>query len=181
MTVRGRETTYKDRLFRSQLEARWAAFFDRCGWKWEYEPRELNYYIPDFILQFEFPTLVEVKPLDTFEEMIGFDAAKIINSGWEGEALLLGASQFSMASEEFQILGRLSWISNKELLLECNALGIECTECGQLSISTSENGDCCRVSGCQADRTARHWREANARFAQNWAKAGNDVRWKRCS
>ena len=31
-------TTYRGIRMRSRLEARWAAFFDRLGWEWEYEP-----------------------------------------------------------------------------------------------------------------------------------------------
>ena len=44
-------TKYADVLFRSRLEARWAAFFDLQAWKWEYEPVELNGWIPDFWLE----------------------------------------------------------------------------------------------------------------------------------
>lgn len=36
--------------FRSRLEARWAYIFDSMGWIWEYEPIDLNGYIPDFIV-----------------------------------------------------------------------------------------------------------------------------------
>lgn len=56
-------TTYAGVRFRSRLEARWAAFFDLVGWEWEYEPLDLNGYIPDFVLAFAKPLLVEVKPL----------------------------------------------------------------------------------------------------------------------
>lgn len=41
-------TLYNGVQFRSRLEARWAAFFDLCHWKWEYEPIDLNGWIPDF-------------------------------------------------------------------------------------------------------------------------------------
>jgi hypothetical protein len=52
--------------FRSRLEARWASIFTSLGWRWEYEPIDLNSYVPDFILLFERgPILVEVKPLGT--------------------------------------------------------------------------------------------------------------------
>lgn len=64
-------TEYQEVMFRSRLEARWAAFFDLAGWKWEYEPCDLKGWIPDF--RVEFPCshsecngshilLVEVKP-----------------------------------------------------------------------------------------------------------------------
>lgn len=63
-------TRYKDILFRSRLEARWASFFDLLGWKWEYEP-DLNIkgWIPDFILiGKEEDVLVEVKPFIELEQ-----------------------------------------------------------------------------------------------------------------
>jgi hypothetical protein len=41
-------TRYRDTEFRSRLEARWAAFADLAGWKWKYEPVDLNGWIPDF-------------------------------------------------------------------------------------------------------------------------------------
>lgn len=41
-------TRYKNALFRSRLEARWAAFADLAGWKWRYEPIDLQGWIPDF-------------------------------------------------------------------------------------------------------------------------------------
>lgn len=62
------ETEYKNTLFRSRLEARWAVFFDCMEIPWEYEPNVINAakagkYIPDFWL----PTceyFAEVKPVD---------------------------------------------------------------------------------------------------------------------
>lgn len=85
---------YQGQLFRSRLEARWASFFDSLGWVWEYEPLELNWYIPDFILRFHKPVLVEVKPeLDL--EALRKHTAKIARSGWDGEALIVGACLFS--------------------------------------------------------------------------------------
>ena len=59
----GIPTTYAGTQFRSRLESRWACFFDLVKWPWEYEPIELDGYIPDFVLPFEAgPLLVEVKP-----------------------------------------------------------------------------------------------------------------------
>ena len=43
-------TIYAGTRFRSRLEARWAAFFDLCKWRWEYEPPEEDGWIPDFLL-----------------------------------------------------------------------------------------------------------------------------------
>ena len=59
------ETHWRGYRFRSRLEARWAVFFDTCGYKWEYEPEGYRVgddaYLPDFLL----PTqgiLIEIKP-----------------------------------------------------------------------------------------------------------------------
>jgi hypothetical protein len=102
-------TTYGGVNFRSRLEARWAAFFDLLGWSWEYEPIDLKGYIPDFILGFERPLLVEVKPFlwrwDDIENAdVNAAREKIDRSGWAGASALLGA-QFRHATEHHVILG----------------------------------------------------------------------------
>jgi hypothetical protein len=58
-------TTYKDVQFRSRLEARWAAFFDLAGWRWEYEPTDHNGWTPDFALIGKRDIVkAEVKPIE---------------------------------------------------------------------------------------------------------------------
>jgi len=77
---RNHETKYKNVLFRSRLEARWAAFFDRVDWDWEYEPFDLLGWTPDFRVRFacshsecngEHSLLVEVKPFDRIDQFKG--------------------------------------------------------------------------------------------------------------
>lgn len=41
-------TLYEGTWFRSRLEARFAAWFDLLGWPWDYEPFDLDGWIPDF-------------------------------------------------------------------------------------------------------------------------------------
>ena len=53
MIIKAIETRYKGYRFRSRLEARWAVFFDACGYQWEYEPEGFHlpcgtHYLPDF-------------------------------------------------------------------------------------------------------------------------------------
>lgn len=53
MMIKAIETKYKGYRFRSRLEARWAVFFDACGYNWEYESEGYalpcgTYYLPDF-------------------------------------------------------------------------------------------------------------------------------------
>lgn len=49
--IKAIETRYAGHLFRSRLEARWAAWLDMFGVKWTYEPFDAAGYIPDFICQ----------------------------------------------------------------------------------------------------------------------------------
>lgn len=88
-------TKYKNIQFRSRLEATWASFFDKLHWKWEYEPFDLNGWIPDFVIKGKKnQILVEIKPIDQFD----LETAKKIyrasleykKTGKEFEILLLG-------------------------------------------------------------------------------------------
>ena len=48
--------------FRSRIEAQWAYIFEKLEWNWEYEPIDLEGYIPDFIIKFdEDEILIEIK------------------------------------------------------------------------------------------------------------------------
>ena len=92
--IYGDPTRYGGIQFRSRLEARWAAMFDLLDWRWSYEPCELSGYVPAFIIEFIRPLLVEVVPLlwttDAVEPCLEA-IAKVENSGWRDESLLVGA------------------------------------------------------------------------------------------
>lgn len=64
------QTTYKGIKFRSRTEARWAAFFENLGVRWNYEPEGFSLpsgrYLPDFFLP-DFDRWFEVKPDETDE------------------------------------------------------------------------------------------------------------------
>lgn len=66
--MRGIQTTYAGHTFRSRLEAKWAAFFDVVGIHWEYEPLDMDGWIPDFMLMGELPILVDIKPVQHHTE-----------------------------------------------------------------------------------------------------------------
>lgn len=88
----GIPTKYGFVNFRSRLEARWAAFFDLCGWSWTYEPFDLPGWIPDFELSGPAGScLVEVKPVRTIDEFqkVGVD---VFAANPEGSVLVLGVS-----------------------------------------------------------------------------------------
>lgn len=67
-------TRYNGIQFRSRLEAKWAAFFDGMGWRWEYEPLDLRGWIPDFALIGHKTTLVEVRPITNLTEPLAVQA-----------------------------------------------------------------------------------------------------------
>ena len=62
-TIAAIPTLYRGRMYRSRLEARWAAFFDRLGWTYEYEPFDLGKWSPDFMITEPFDALLEIKPI----------------------------------------------------------------------------------------------------------------------
>jgi hypothetical protein len=55
MGVTGIPTMYAGVRFRSRAEATWAAYFDRLGWTWDYEPVDCRGYIPDFLITIDVP------------------------------------------------------------------------------------------------------------------------------
>lgn len=75
-TIAAIPTLYRGRMYRSRLEARWAAFFDRLGWAYEYEPFDLGSWSPDFLLT-DMGVLVEVKPATEFDPDV---ARKVIGA-----------------------------------------------------------------------------------------------------
>jgi hypothetical protein len=85
-TMKSHPTRYKNTLFRSRLEARWAAWADIVGWEWEYEPVDLEGWTPDFRFRFpcghsECPTYhelyAEVKPYRSLSEFNGHQATQM--------------------------------------------------------------------------------------------------------
>lgn len=80
-TKKSRDTMYAGCLFRSRLEATWAAFFDVCGIKWVYEPFDLPGWSPDFLILDT--VFVEVKPFtvpddDTQRKIASADPKQIV-------------------------------------------------------------------------------------------------------
>ncbi len=87
--ISAKETTYNGCVFRSRLEATWAAFFDLIGWDWIYEPVDLEGWSPDFLIKGTQDILVEVKPITEFH----YDTCKKIDKTYpEGRVMLLGCS-----------------------------------------------------------------------------------------
>ena len=81
-------TEYGGTTFRSQLEARWAAYFDRRGISWEYEPARFAGWTPDFRLVLnDDEAYAEVKPVTEFPMDV---AQRMLNAGCDCDILILG-------------------------------------------------------------------------------------------
>ena len=81
-------TEYGGTTFRSQLEARWAAYFDRHGIAWVYEPAQFDGWTPDFRLVLgSVEAYAEVKPVSEFPMDV---AQRILNAGCGSDVLILG-------------------------------------------------------------------------------------------
>jgi hypothetical protein len=177
MEIKGIPTLYRGITFRSRLEAKWAAMFDRLEWRWEYEPIDLQGYIPDFVLKFHKDVLAEVKPAGTLTDCRQY-IPKIARSGWTGEALIFGSSlklnpnsfmgpTCCLYGQTFGPLGELSW-GEAELFL--------CRSCGKYSIYHTELCYRCLVNGCY-DGGSYISHVDFATIHTLWADAGEEVRY----
>lgn len=83
MKIKAHPTLYAGTMFRSRLEATWAAFFDLAGLPWAYEPVDFDGWTPDFAIWLERPIYVEVKPAPLKQSLTAIDAA-ILQSDFGG-------------------------------------------------------------------------------------------------
>lgn len=62
--IKSKPTVYNHTKYRSRLEARWAAFFDEIGWRYQYEPYNFKGWTPDFVIYGSDAReiLIEIKP-----------------------------------------------------------------------------------------------------------------------
>lgn len=180
MARRGIPTIHQFRRYRSLLEAKWASFFRSLGWQAEYEPFELDGYIPDFLLYGKpRPVLVEIKPvtdrpIDVAAEMSRAAADR------DEDLLILGVSplvvpRFTSAALDYQ----LGWIGERHngLITWGDALmGVWRGEPQVVGF--------CHADGDWRDRiTGRHDRCIGGLgepvdIGALWAKAANEVQWQ---
>lgn len=160
-------TLYNGIRFRSRLEARYAAFFDELGWPWNYEPFDLDGYIPDYIIDFEVgPVLFEVKG---FDEEIEAACLKIEFSGWQKEAVIAaGDVKHSAIGQILEPHPQVFVWSTAELFY--------CISCGSPSLRAAEGSWRCRACGAGKRGGNEHVGELDPTEA--WARAGNRVQWR---
>lgn len=86
----GIPTIYRGVQYRSRLEAKWAAMFDLLGWEHQYEPFDLDGWIPDFLIAGrQSPILVEIKPVVSLPNDV---VAEIGGQASDHEMMILGCS-----------------------------------------------------------------------------------------
>lgn len=171
-------TRYNGVTFRSRLEARWAAMFDLLGWKWDYEPLDLKGYIPDFILNWHRPMLVEVKPIiDWKDGQFSSAARKIEKSGWRYEAVVVGASLVDRTELGGVGIGRICQGGDPTTpkRVSNGAAIISCPDCGT---SFCDDVDLYHCRRCDEQRYGGHPPLFDVAAAESlWRKAGNLVQW----
>lgn len=184
VAIKAIPTEYSGQMFRSRLEAKWAAFFDRCGWQWAYEPQDFDGYIPDFRLSFRVPVLVEVKPLlwdegsESDEEILQAARTKIARSGVKGELLMLGTRILTERGTDDR-LGMMMDINPETD--EASPWGwvfaFRCEHCGNRSFASEDNSWHCRVKGCYDEYNGRnhlgHWDSD-----EDLRRASSEVQWR---
>lgn len=187
------ETTYRGYKFRSRLEAKWACVFDQLGWKWEYEPIDLDGYIPDFILNQDI--LIEIKPAMSYGETIPA-RRKIIASGWDGEAVIFGATT-NLESGERNSLFPYPGVANTQDRLGSTwvqASAIRCPHCNRTTIhriniwGRLDDNDhileclfCHRSYDDQKPWVIGRDPAIDPEFLRAWAHAHNQTKWARRS
>lgn len=125
--IKAIDTVYKGYRFRSRLEARWAVFFDTCGFKWVYEPQgyEINgvKYLPDFQLydvdrrfwaeeEKQKPFFVEVKG-----EMDGVSRRKIDNFSRFFPVYVVSNIPYALSLYDYLDTIYDTWYNDKDYML----------------------------------------------------------------
>jgi hypothetical protein len=172
-------TRYKGVQFRSRLEARWAAMFDLLEWRWEYEPFDLEGYIPDFALTPKAgPVLVEVKP-ELMAKDLYAAAPKLDRAGWhsanENDALIVGAS-WNVRGDSvmgYPLLGVIRQSHNSGPSW-CSAEWICCKYCGL----PSTYHYACVWSCLMCGAGGKVYDQPPENLQAMWVAAGNIVQWK---
>ena len=197
----GIPTKYKGVQFRSRTEAKWAAFFDLIGWKWDYEPFDLDGWIPDFYIHGEKPLLIEVKAEMTYSPLLEH-VPKIRAAKPQYDVLIVGAvpilediptnSCYNFAPS--RLVGPLLIATNKERVIkgvwsDCSGQNIQAsTEHEPLSFYEGHFTCRCTPPGLASHESHYTIKSFNidwpfehdvSGLTDSWAEACNEVQWKK--
>jgi hypothetical protein len=173
------KTQYNGVNFRSRLEAKWAAFFDLAGWRWEYEPAgEYGYWIPDFVVwgRDESPIPTEVKPIEWEGDGKAWRRQVVEYPGlakarqWKHEVLILGARPIGPCSCG---LGHaLGMIGRGNFFEPCCDLTWRVTPPYQFGLSAR------RISSEPCRFPDRYDEPDGEEMELTWREAGNRTQWR---
>lgn len=175
--VKALETRYAGTLFRSRLEARWAAFFDVLAWQWTYEPPVGRGYLPDFVIGGAAPLLIEVKPAASAQDYT--DALGKMTLGldnrWQHDALVVGLSPIAASLPGCCHLHPAAGELGRGRSFAVGAW-YRCPVCTGIAVAHPGGSFIGRRCGHQAAGTEVGGPAAAAVLAL-WAQATNRVRW----
>ena len=130
---------YKGLEFRTFLEAHWAAFFDLAGWKWSFNPKEIDEWRPDFLVTIpcghsecggDHTLVVSILAVDSLSQVQGHPSLKYsyevtdADGKWIADAGALFGKSPSISEWQMShgagggIENVLGWVSNANELLE---------------------------------------------------------------
>ena len=171
----GIPTTHAGTRFRSRLEARWAAFFDAIGWRWEYEPFDLAGYIPDFAILGPRPLLVEVKPALAVDDL---DAhiSKAETAADTRDVLLVGATPLLPSRSAPKAVAAGLLVKWHKGLTTAEGDWSWCNKCDQIGVWHTDDG---RVNPCgHDDPRAPRITRGRGHVERVWPDARNRTQWK---
>ena len=175
------QTLYKNRLYRSRLEAKWACFFDLFNWQYEYEPFDLNGWSPDFLLKLPcgeltniYNVLVEVKP-DSMININLYERLYKANEGTDYSLLIL--KEFPIDKEgsySFGFSGKMPLTKTESFFFEVN--GKKYKEFSTSLICQRESGEYSIMPYDNPESDDKHWRILGDNEIQEaWDIASNNV------
>lgn len=178
-TIANIPTLYRGRMYRSRLEARWAAFFDRLGWTHEYEPFDLGSWSPDFAITEPFDALVEVKPATEYDEAT---AQKMVDAAGADASLLLLTRVCPLpGTKAGHRIGWIGWFEDevwkfRDARLVWRPHGHQPGMYADLC--WVEGGNAYNGTGADAWQVGDGWRFYREHVETIWADATNAVQWE---
>ena len=183
MSIQDIQILQNHRSYRSRLEARWAAFFDRLGWKYEYEPFDLPGWSPDFMLFGKHPILVEVKPVVSFPDSAAVKILEALSQAPDiecSELLIVGAS---LLTSEYADNPQIGWTveanldeSGEVVYGGPAVLGLWCDGKGKYGYCSADQSFRDRISGGYDGGCWGAYGEPDIQLLQRyWSEAANEV------
>ena len=183
-------TMFNGRQYRSRLEARWAAFLSLCKWDYEYEPDDLDGWIPDFAIWGATGNTVwvEVKPVVAFPRSVASKMEHGLPDAYRArgdELLILGTKPSPTPRLALQESNRprLGWLAQTPLRAADGLWHWGDSTFGRWA-SDAKFGFCHseshhdRITGIHAERCGGHPGAKTSEISRLWAEASNLVQWR---